>query len=162
MMKKEKLPIENKSSWIPVVLCIIVLIVAVGCLPLLNKTFWKSNTPSIEEKVKESKVPKSYQCTYGPIYDEFYQYTKYESILFEFDKNGNISSVNSEIKYQVYSLNAYKHLLDVLTLPSENVIYDEENYVITVSDITSARFPSNYTDVRQYLSNNQYTCVSVS
>lgn len=162
MMKKEKLPIENKSSWVLVVLCIIILLVAVMSLQNLNHIFWKSNHSIVEEEVKEPEIPSSYQCSYGPMYDEFYGYTKYESVLFKFDESGNVSSTNSEIRYQVYSSDEYNHMLQILTLPLENVIYDEENYVVTAKDTSTTRFPSNYADLRKYLSSNRYTCVSES
>ena len=151
---------EKKNSIIPVIICIVVLIGAVICLPFVNNIFWNSDTSEVEEKKEEKEImPSRYQCSYGPAVDSFYNYIKSEYVIFDFDEKGNISSINSEIKYQVTSINEYNQMLEVLNLTTEHVTYDKENYVITVKNTTNTTFPENYKELKQYLSTNQYTCV---
>lgn len=156
-MKKKT---ETKSSIVPLIVGIIVLLLAVICLPIVNNVFWKSG-PSEVEEIKEAKeqIPNRYQCSYGPQVDSFYNYIRYEYVIFDFDEKGNLVSLNSETRYQVTSLNDYNQMLKVLTLPTENVIYDSENYVVTVRSNENTVFPENYKDLKKYLSTNQYTCV---
>lgn len=153
---------QEKKSIIPIVLCMIVLIVAVISLPNLNRIFWKSNEVETEtEQKKEDNIPQKYQCSYGPAIDSFYNYIKSEYVIFTFNKTGEVSSINSEIKYQATSMNDYNQMLQVLNLPNENVTYDENNLVITVKNesSTSDIFPSEYKELKKYLSSNMYTCV---
>lgn len=151
---------DEKNSIISLIICIAVLIVAVICLPFMNNIFWNSDIPEEKEEKKEKEIiPNRYQCSYGPAVDSFYNYIKYEYVIFDFDENGNISSLDSLTKYQVTSINEYNQMLEVLDLKTENVTYDKENYVVTVRNTTNKTFPESYKDLKQYLSSNQYTCV---
>lgn len=151
---------EEKNSAIPVIICIVVLIGAVMCLPFVNNIFWNSNTSEIKEEEEEKEIiPSKYQCSYGPAVDSFYNYIKSEYVIFDFDEKGNISTTDSEIKYQATSLNEYNQMLEVLDLTTENVTYDKDNYVVTVRNTVNTTFPQNYKELKQYLSTNQYTCV---
>lgn len=162
-MKKKA---EKKSSMIPVILCVIVLIGAVVCLPIVNNIFWKSGTLEVEEieaeETQEEKeiIPSKYQCSFGPTVDSFYNYIKYEYVIFDFDEKGNIDTVNIETKYQATSLSEYNQMLEVLNIISENVTYDIDNYVVTIRSTENTAFPENYKELKQYLSTNQYTCVA--
>lgn len=151
---------KKSKSIVPIVLCIIVLLGSVISLPVLNNIFWKSSGVQTEKKEEKKKeIPNKYQCSYGPNVDSFYNYIKYEYIVFNFDKNGNLSSIDSEVKYQVTSIDEYNKMLQVLNLPKEKTTYDENNYIVTVRNKENTIFPENYKELKKYLSTNQYICV---
>lgn len=154
-MKNKKL-----KSIIPILLCIVVLLATVASLPILNNIFWKSNIVEVEKtENKKEEIPKRYECSYGPKVDSFYNYSIYEYIVFDFDKEGKISSITSEVKYQATSIDEYNQMLNLLNLQNDSITYDKDNYLVSVKNKNNEIFPENYKDLKKYLSTNQYICV---
>jgi len=161
-MKKKKMNKKKskKDSFISLIIGAILLVLSIAFLPKLNNIFWESGTSKVDsDKEEKEEVPNVYKCSYGPSVDSFYNYIKSEYVVFNFDEAGNIDSLDLEIKYQVTSLDEYNRMLNLLSIDSENVTYDADNYVVTVRSNESTVFPQNYRELKQYLSKNQYTCV---
>lgn len=153
---------KKEGSIIYFVICIIILCLGIICLPKLNKLFWKSSEPVNEVGTEEQSIPTKYNCSYGPLYDEFYDYYRSEEVVFSFDKEGNLNHINSLSVYQAINLELYNQMLTKLNLDSNHVTYDKENYIvrlkITTDNITDLSYPSTYDKLKTYLSTNNYTC----
>jgi len=158
MKKNKNKKKQEKSSLIVLIVCLIIVFLIVMNLQNINNLFLNRNNEEVKPVEEKEEIPTRYQCFYGPMFDEFYNYTKSEYVIFDFDENGNVSNVTSEEKYQVTTIEEYNTMLSILLIDSENVNYDTENYIVTVVNDSSNKFPINYKSLNKYLSSNQYTC----
>ena len=148
---------EEKNSFIVLVIGIVIIFLIVFNLDNIGNLFLSNNEEEVVEE-KKDVIPTRYQCFYGPTLDEFYNYVKSEYIIFDFDKDGNVIRVTSEEKYQATTSDDYNKMLTVLSINTDEVNYDEENYVVTIKSNSLDRFPKDYKSLNKYLSHNQYTC----
>lgn len=155
MKKNKNKKKQEKNNSIVLIVCVIIVFLIVMNLQNINNLFLNKNNEEIKQT---EEIPSRYQCFYGPMVDEFYNYTKSEYVIFDFDENGNVSSITSEEKYQVTTIEEYNTMLSILLIDSDNVSYDTENYIVTVVSNSSNKFPTNYKSLNKYLSSNQYTC----
>ncbi len=157
MARKKK----KKGSIIPFAICLGALIIAVAALPFMDSLFM--NKYEVKEKKEEEKneIPDSYSCSYGPTYDEVYNYKKEENVEFTFDKKGNVTNVSAVTSYQALTLNSYEVLKSDLST-NDDITLDNTNYMIIVrtntDKIASTNYPQNYEKLKNYLSQNGYTC----
>ena len=160
MARKKK----QKGSIIPFVICLVALIISVAALPFMDNLFIDKFEVTEDTIKEEIKTPTGYSCSYGPTYDEFYNYTKDEDIEFRFDEYGNVTHFVSSTSYQFLSQNNYQ-ILKVEFLDKyddENITFDDKNFIIITKidtdKIDNTTYPNNYGDLKTYLSQNGYIC----
>ena len=157
-MKKDNKKKQEKNNTITLIICFVILFLIVMNLENINNLLSKNHGIKIEIEETKETIPSRYQCSYGPIVDTFYNYIKSEFVVFDFDKDGKVSKITTEEKYQATTIEEYNMMLTLLSIPTENVSYDTENYIVTINDNSVRKFPNDYKSLNKYLSKNQYIC----
>jgi len=158
MARKKK----KKGSIVPFALCLGALIITVAALPFMDGLFMNKYEVKEKKEEEKKKIPDSYSCSYGPTYDEVYDYTKEESIEFTFDKEGKVTNVSSVASYRASTTNSYEVLKSDLSINNNDITLDEKNYMIIVrtntNKIENTSYPQSYEKLKDYISQNGYTC----
>ncbi|MFV0249651.1 MAG: hypothetical protein ACK5HP_01235 [Bacilli bacterium] len=136
----------------------------------VNNPTSKSDTTKevVEEEQKEVVIPTKFICNKNIATDT---QNLDEQLIFNFDSTGNLNSIEL-FKTIIYAneelFNERETLVTDLLFLNQTISIDENSYMLTINGVAdldsinqfNTNYPTNYEDLKEYLSENKYTCAS--